>query len=168
MKVTLPKSGQVAEFRDVFTRGDRMEALRGLKIIIQPDGTRLMDGTMTSDIAGRLIRSMLVSLSGSPPFSEMSEDLANRAMDALDDEDAETLEKAVGPWVARVMRRDQPSWKHVASGAMVQPQTAADEAKLAASGDFAREDEGPKPASAPTGISSSASPALPGPEATGS
>jgi hypothetical protein len=160
MDVTLP-SGHKAVLRDVFQRGDRREAQRGIVVVISPDGSRRLEGSIQSDIAGRIIRRMLVSwdFDGQPtPGQAVSDHLAEGILDALSDDDAEALEKAVRPWTDRVLRVEAAGvFTHVPTGIRVLAASPADSEKLAALPEFSREDDGapdPKPASAPTAISS--------------
>ncbi len=161
MEVVLP-SGRTAVFRDAFLGGDRREAKRGLKVVISPDGSRMVEGTIADDVSARLIRRMLVSwdVPGTPvPGEAQSEFLAQQILDSLDEEDLAALEAAVQPWARRVLRPDgQVVLTHVASGVQVTLVNPADLEKLAGSGEFTREggDADPNPQLTPTGISSSA------------
>ncbi len=160
MEVTL-SGGRTAVFRDQFLGGDRREAKRGLKVVISPDGSRMVEGTIADDVSARLIRRMLVSwdIPGTPvPGDASSEFLAQQILDGLDEADLAVLEKAVAPWAARVMRQEgQVVFTHVASGAQVTGVNPGDAEKLAGSGEFTREgDADPNPGSTPSAISSSA------------
>lgn len=166
MEVTLP-SGHTAVFRDQFLRGDRREAQRGIVVVISADGSRRLEGSIGSEIASRVIRRMLVSWSFENvpvPGQAQSEFLAEQILDGLDEADAAALEKAVQPWVARVLRVDAAEpFTHVATGVQVMPVNQADAEKLAGHPDFTREGEAdPKPGSGSTAISSPASLASPG------
>ena len=159
MRVTLP-SGTTAEFRDTFLRGDARNARKGMQFIINADGSRHTDGSFMDDITGRVISTMLIGWdNGQPlPSGAVTDELKQKILDGLDDDDYAALEKAVGPWVERVMRRETgPVFTHTATGIKVQPVNAADAEKLALVPEFTRDDEGegPKPpASTPTAISS--------------
>lgn len=165
MQITLP-SGNTAEFRDQFLRGDARNARKGMVFVISADGSRRTDGSFMDEITGRVISSMLVAWSFGPKPSEAAtDDLRQRILDQLDEDDYAALEKAVGPWVERVMRRDNTQvFTHTASGIKVTPVIQADGDRLAALPDFTVEDDGagPKagstPALPPTGTSSSANP----------
>lgn len=172
MQVPLP-SGHTAEFRDVFMRGDRREAEKGIVIVISPDGSRLVEGSMAGMVSARIVRRMLVGWSfdaGTYPLPSQcsTDDLAEAVLDKLEDDDWDALQKAVGPWVEKVMNVDRGRvFTHVPTGIRVLAASPADSGRLAALPDFAAE-EGPDPktGSAPTGSSSSASPALSGPPTT--
>ena len=166
MDVTLP-SGQTVTLRDVFTRGDRVEAQRGLSVVVQPDGTQRLDGATTSEVAGRILRQMITgwSFPGPWPAQAGTRELGDRILNDLTDDDATALEDAIDPWVKRVTRPSGRVLTHVPSGIKVTPVTAGDAAKLAELPDFeAADGEGPK--SRPSGTSTSESLALPGPAET--
>ena len=161
MKVSLPSGGE-AEFRDTLLRGDARAARGKMVVVIAPDGSRRMEGTVTDDVTGELIRHMLIAWPrGALPRDTQSDDLAQRMLDQVPDEDYAVLEKAVGPWVERILRRGSSNavFTHVATGVKVEPSNPDDAAKLAASADFTREtpDE-PGPKSLPTGTTSSENP----------
>ena len=172
MQVTLP-SGNTAEFRDTLLRGDMRDARKGIVVVIGPDGTRTSDGSFLDEITGRLITRMMVAWSLDSgqfplPSSCQSEHLAQQVLDKLPDDDYAALEAAVGPWVERLLNRQQKTtaFTHV-TGVRVEPATPADAEKLAAMDDWTREDgPDPKTGSSPTGITSSAGPALNGPSTT--
>ena len=171
MELTLP-SGHKVQIRDQFTRGDRREAQRGLVVVRQPDGTSRMEGSPFTDIAGRILRRMIVSwdFPGIPVPSQAAGDhLQENLLDNLDDDDWETLERAVAPWVNRIIRtQDGGLLTHVPTGIKVQVSSPADAVKLAALDEFEAEDAGPKTTGSQlTATSSPASPALPGPTTTG-
>lgn len=159
MQVSLP-SGNTAEFRDTLLRGDMRDARKGIVVVIGPDGTRTSDGSFLDEITGRLITRMLVGWSLDAgvfplPSSCQSEHLAQQVLDKLPDDDYAALEAAVGPWVERLLNRQQrTAFTHV-SGVKVEPATPADAEKLAAIDGWAR-DEGPdpKPGSGSTAITS--------------
>jgi hypothetical protein len=167
VKVSLP-SGHTAELRDTLLRGDMRDARKGIVVVIAPDGSRTSDGSFLDSITGRLITRMLVAWDLDPgvfplPSSCQSEHLAQAVLDKLPDDDYAALEQAVGPWVERLLSRQQKAvFTHV-TGVKVEPATDADAARLAEMDDWTREDgPDPKSGSAPTGISSSESPALTG------
>lgn len=144
MIVTLP-SGHTATFRDVFQRGDRRDAQRAIVIVISPDGSRRMEGSVKTEIAGRIIRRMLVSwdFDGQPvPSQAATAELGDLMLDALNDEDAEALEAAVEPWVERVLKTDAatPGFVHTATGIRVTVVRPEDAAKLASLEGWAAED----------------------------
>ena len=167
MQVALP-SGHTATFRDTLLRGDVREARRGMTFVIGPDGTRTSDGSFLDGVTGRIITRMLTGWDNGMtlPSQCSTDELSQQVLDGLDDEDYAALEKAVGPWVERVLSRGKTeTWRHVATGIRFELVNQADAAKLAGNPEFAREaDEGadPKTSSAPTAISSSASPAANG------
>ncbi len=169
MKVALP-SGGTAEFRDTLLRGDVRDARKGIVVVIGPDGSQRSDGSITDEITGRMIRKMLISWDvGQPlPRDAQTDDLAQAILDKLPDEDYEALEKAVGPWVEKVMRRRAGvTFVHGATGARVEAASPKDEALLAGSPEFSREgDTDPKSASPRSVTSSSASQEPDGPEST--
>ena len=161
MKVSLPSGGE-AEFRDTLLRGDARAARGKMVVVISPDGSRRMEGNVTDDVTGELIRHMLIAWPrGALPRDAHTADLAAQMLDQVPDEDYAVLEKAVGPWVERILRRNSTSavFTHVATGVKVEPANPDDAAKLAASADFTREtpDE-PGPKSLPTGTASSENP----------
>lgn len=169
MHVDLP-SGRKAEFRDQLLRGDVRDARKGIVVVIAPDGSRTSDGSFMDTITGRLITRMLVAWDYDAgqfplPSSCSSDDLAQRVLDQLPDDDYAALEAAVGPWVERLLSRQsaRPAFTHV-SGARAEAATQADADRLAALDGWTREDgPDPKSGSAPTAISSSGSPGLTGP-----
>ena len=166
MQVDLPSGGS-AEFRDVLLRGDIRTARKGMQFLIRADGSRLSDGSFLDIVTGNIIRSMLLTWPhGQVPRDCQSDELAQQMLDRLPEDDYAALEKAVGPWVERVMRmnRQEAVWVHTATGVRVEVVNPDDGARLAESGEFTQE-QGPDPkhGSAPTGTSSSASPALTGP-----
>ena len=163
MKVTLPSGGE-AEFRDTLLRGDARAARSKMVVVISPDGSRRMEGTVTDDVTGELIRQMLIAWPrGALPREAATDDLAQRMLDGLDDEDYGVLEKAVGPWVERILRRGSATsvFTHKATGIRVEPANPDDAAKLDLSSEFEREaaDEGAGPKSKGSAITSSGSPA---------
>lgn len=157
MEVTLPSGGK-ATFRDVLLRGDIRTARKGMVFLINADGSRRSDGSFLDTVTGNMIRSMLVEWTlGPKPGDAQSEELAQQILDQLPEDDYAALEKAVGPWVERVMRMGQQDsvLVHSATGVRVTPVSADDAARLLESGDFAREaGADPKPASEPSAISS--------------
>lgn len=169
MHVDLP-SGHKAEFRDQLLRGDVRDARKGIVVVIAPDGSRTSDGSFMDTITGRLITRMLVAWDYDAgqfplPSSCSSDDLAQRVLDQLPDDDYAALEAAAGPWVERLLSRQSQrvTFTHV-SGVRVEPATEADAQRLAGLPEWTR-DEGPDPktGSAPTAITSSGSPELTGP-----
>ena len=173
MEVTLP-SGNTAQFRDVLLRGDIRAARKGMVFLINADGSRRSDGSLLDTVTGHMIRSMMISwsFSGQPlPSQASTDELAQQILDQLPEDDYAALEKAVGPWVERVMRmsRQENVLVHTATGVRVEPVSPDDAARLLESGEFTREAgaDDPKPGSAGSGTSSSASPALPGPATAG-
>ena len=168
MKVDLP-SGGTAEFRDTLLRGDVRDARKGIVVVIGPDGSQRSDGSLTDEITGRIIRRMLVAwdVPGLPlPRNAQTEDHSQGILDKLDDDDYEALERAVGPWVEKVMRRRQNQvFAHGPTGARVEAVSPRDAALLAASEEFTAEGgEDPKSGSEPSGTSSSDDRELPGPQ----
>lgn len=171
MEVTLP-SGYTATLRDAFLRGDRRDAQRALKVVISADGSRMIEGSIKTEIAGRILRRMLVSWTVPQPLPSQAaaEHLAENILDMLSDEDAEALERAVDPWIERVLRADSAQvLTHSATGIRVTVVRPEDAAKLAELDGWSREagEADPKPASLPTGTSSSESRELNGPTASG-
>lgn len=167
--VHLP-SGNTADFRDTLMRADIVEARRGMKFVTAPDGSRVTDGAFLDDLNGRVIRMMLVgwSFGGPLPRDGSSEEHRQRILNnALDEADAAAMDDAVAPWVQRIMRISAPgtAFIHTASGVRVSVADEDDAAKLAATGEFTQV-EGPKAGASGTGMSSSESPALPGPTTT--
>jgi hypothetical protein len=169
VRVALP-SGHTAEFRDKFLRGDRREAEKGIVVVISPDGSRRMEGSVASMITGRIIRQMLVGWSFEPgayplPSQCSTQDLAEGVLDKLDDDDYDAMAKAVGPWAEKVLQVDRGTvLTHGPTGIKVQPVNPADGDKLASLPDFTRDEvPDPKTGSESTAITSSASPAPPGP-----
>ena len=161
MKVDLP-SGGTAEFRDTLLRGDVRDARKGIVVVIGPDGSQRSDGSLTDEITGRIIRKMLISWEGTGqplPRDAQTDDLAQAILDRLPDEDYEAMEKAVGPWVEKVMRRRAGvTFVHGATGARVEAATPKDEALLTTSPEFSREGgDDPKSASGHSVTSSSES-----------
>ncbi len=164
MKVALPYSGGFAEFRDRPKQADISAARRAMKFITAPDGSRIIDGTFIEVVASAIIRQMLVQWDiGLPtPAQIHTAELWDQVWGGLDADDSAALQKAVGPWVERVMEVAGfrgPAFIHKATGVRVEV-AEKDIPALAASGDFTR-DEGsdPKNASRAIGISSSESPA---------
>lgn len=150
MRVALP-SGHYAEFRDVLMRGDVRDARKGIVVVVSPDGTRTSDGSFLDSITGRLITRTMVAWDvgdGTLPSSCQTGDLAQAMLDGLDEADYEALEKAVGPWVERILRQGRADvFTHAVTGVKVTPLSAADGEKLAADPAWAREGEAdPKPA----------------------
>jgi len=170
MKVPLP-SGHTAEFRDTLMRGDIREAKRGVKVVISPDGSRTIEGSLVEDMTGRIVTRMLTGWDfGQPlPREAQTEGLQQRILDeVLDSEDWQAVKAAAGPWVEACLDTEKPDvFTHV-SGVRVQAATAADAEALDASPDFTREGGGPdsKNASRAIGTSSSASPGPDGQPAT--
>lgn len=167
MEVALP-SGGVAVFRDSMLRGDRRTARKAMVFVISPDGSRRSDGSLIDNVTDAVIRRMLVSWPFGPvPGDAQSDDLALQMLDRLDDDDYEVLEKAVGPWVERVMRTGRnAAFTHVPTGVLVEPVNPAEAARLAAHADFLKVDDGSDPkqgGSGSTATSSSDVPALTGP-----
>lgn len=157
MEVMLP-SGHKAMFRDQFLAGDRREAKKALIVVISADGSRRMDGSITDDVAARVITRMLVSwdFPDKPvPRDATSHFLAEQILDSLDEADLAALEDAVQPWVARVLRTDGARVLTHVSGVQVTVASAADADVLAGYPDFSREgDADPKSGSLSTGTSS--------------
>lgn len=172
MRVALPHAGGFAEFRDRMNRGDIVAARKAMVFLTGPDGTRRLEGDFIDKVTAAVIRQMLVSWdTGLPvPAQIQTAGLWDGVLNQLDEDDADALEQAVGPWVERVMRTARgsgPVFTHKASGVKV---TVAEQdiPALTASSDFTR-DEGepdPKSGSAPTAITSAASPDVNGPETT--
>lgn len=162
-----------AEFRDHLMRGDVRGVRKGMIFITGPDGTRRADAGMLDELTGNLITAMLIDWHpdlGPKPREAQSQELAQQILDRLDEDDYAVLEKAVGPWVEKVLRRGMtPQFTHLPTGVVVEPADEGDAARLDASADFSRitapgDAGGPK--SALTAISSSASPDQPGQEGT--
>ncbi len=163
MEVHLPYADATATFKERLQAGDRFDAQRGFRIEIQPDGTRIVDGTNTSLITRRLLRRMMLSwtIPGLPSLAECAtEEIAWQVLDKIDDDDYDAMATAMEPWVRKVMASGRAQYRHAGTGALVEPATQADEDKLEASGEFAREGDDPKTSSRPTGITSPAAPAL--------
>jgi hypothetical protein len=161
MRVEL-SGGHYAEFRDQFLRGDRRAARKGMIFVTSADGSQRVEGSLIDDLTGRVITRMLVGwdLDLTPPGHASTEDLAQNILDQLDDDDAAILEAAVGPWVEKIVKRRQAeTWTHKATGIVFELAHPADAEKLAVSPDFERSagEDDPKPGSAPSAISSSAS-----------
>lgn len=162
MEVSLP-SGGTATFRDQFKGNDYMDALKASQLVRSPDGSITVDSAIQARMCNRIIRRTLVAWPfGVVPSEAQSDDLAERMMGELDIDDLLTLHKAVGPWVEKVMSRDRVSVRHLATGVLFElPADPGEAAKVRASGDFQviGDEAGPKPASTPTAITSSAGPA---------
>jgi len=157
MHVPLP-SGKSATFRDTLLRGDIRGARKGMVFLINADGSRRSDGSFLDIVTGNIIRAMLVAWDyGELPRNAQSDELAQQMLDQLPEDDYAALERAVGPWVERVMRmnRQDNTFIHTATGVRVTPVTEEDGARLAASGEFTAEGAGPKPAPISSGTTSS-------------
>lgn len=166
MHVDLP-SGHYAEFRDTMLRGDMRRARQGIQFVINADGSRVMGGSFLDEVTGRLITQMLTgwNLDLPLPRTAATDDLQQGILDGIEEADYGALEKAVGPWVEKLLNRERPpQFKHKPTGILVEPVNAGDGAKLAQLGDFeaVADETAPKPASPPTAITSSASPAASG------
>ena len=156
MRVALP-SGHYAEFRDTLMRGDVRDARKGMIFVISPDGSRTSDGSFLDTITGRLITRMLVEWDlGTKPSECGTDELAQRVLDGLADDDYAELEKAVGPWVERLIGRGKADvYVHVPTGIRFELAAGSDAGKLDGNPDFTREDgPDPKSGSGPTAISS--------------
>ena len=157
MKVALP-SGHTAEFRDQLMRGDVRDARKGMVFVISADGSRRTDGSFMDNITGRIITKMLVAWEPNDrplPSSATTDELAQRILDELPDDDYAAMEKAVGPWVERLIQRDKPvAFVHAETGIRVEPSTPADVEKLAQLAGWEREEDAsdPKTGSAPSAI----------------
>lgn len=169
MEVTLP-SGNKVTLRDQFMRGDRREAERALVIVRSPDGSSRMEGSPFSDVAERILRSMIIAWDFGPAPREAQSHLQERMFDNLSDDDFTALQKVVAPWANRiVLGATAGSFTHVPTGVTVIVTSPEAQQKLAAHPDFTSGDEdGPKQiGSPPTATPSSGSPELAGPTTTG-
>jgi hypothetical protein len=166
MELTLP-SGKKVTLRDQFLRGDRVEAQRGIVLVRNADGSSRSDGSMQSEISARILRRMILGWDYGPPPSQQSKELADRTFNSLDDDDWMALDRWAAPYANRVIGR-AGDLTHAATGVPVSVTAPGGLEKLLATGEFTRSDEpGPKPpVPSSTGISSSESPALPGPTTT--
>lgn len=157
MKVTLP-SGHTAVFRDQLMRGDVRDARKGMVFVISADGSRRTDGSFMDNITGRIITKMLVEWEPNDrplPSSATTDELSQRILDELPDDDYSVMEKAVGPWVERLIQREKPvTFIHPETGIRVEPSTPADVEKLASLPGWEREEDAsdPKTASVPSAI----------------
>lgn len=162
MQVTLP-SGNTVDFRDVMMRRDIREVQRGTKFVTGPDGSRVTDAAFLSDLAGRIVTTMIISWSfGSPtPRDCNGEDLAQRRMDeVLDGPDWISLQMAVAPWMDQALEMPTTARTvvHNGTGLRLQAVNEADAAKAIASGEFSQPG-GAGPKSTLTGTTSAALPA---------
>jgi hypothetical protein len=167
VEVSLP-SGHTATLRDQFMRGDRRDAEHGIVIVVNADGSRRIEGGLASSVTGRILRRMIVAWSYPDrpvPSAAGTDELGQRILDGLPDDDAEALERAIDPWVQRVIAPNRgPEITHIPTGVKLRLVNPEDAAKL----DGYEEEftvtgaDGPK--STPTGITSAQSPGLTGPE----
>lgn len=164
MEVTLP-SGNKATFRDVLLRGDIRAVRKGMVFITNADGSRRTDGALIDDLTGRVIARMLVSWDyGTRPGDAANDELAQRILDNIPEDDYAGLEMAVAPWVDRIVtvNRGELSFTHDVSGVRVEVGSAEDAARLAAAGGFTPVQSQGKAGQKAIGTSSSASPVPPG------
>ena len=159
-----PWPAVTAEFRDRMSRGDIVAARKAMVFVTGPDGTRRLEGDFIDRVTAAVIKQMLVAWdsTGLPtPAQIHTAELWEGVLNKLDGDDADALDKAVGPWVERVMRTARstaPGFVHNATGIRVEV-AEQDAAALVASGEFTREQvDDPKNGSPGTGTSSSASP----------
>ncbi len=166
MEVTLP-SGNTVTFRDKMMRDDIIAGRRALRLVTNPDGSRVTDASLTDSVRTAVYRQMIVRWSFGPQVpADCHGDagLADRMLNGyLDEDDGPMLDLAIQPWVEKIMA--DPAFArnaavHTATGVRVSAQDETALAALLATGEFTAAEPGPKPASGRplTAISSSAAP----------
>jgi hypothetical protein len=104
MRVEL-KDGQWAELRDKILGADRLAAKKAIRLHINEDGSRELEGDLDERIKLALLRRLIVEWSFPPPLPHQAQTMeqAETILGNLDEEDLASLYDAVQPVYDRVL-----------------------------------------------------------------